>query len=127
MPRRANSFARALKDAEKRLAKAQTERAHAQTKLGQLANEIPALERTIFALKSQTSGTVQARVAPETAGLPVPPKPTVPEIPTELAKFVGPQDLSGMGSVPAPHQPSPTKIETEADTLPEPDGEELSE
>jgi hypothetical protein len=55
MPRKVNSFDRALADAEKRLAKALNERDQAQTVLNDLALEIPSLQQTISALQHQLS------------------------------------------------------------------------
>ena len=97
MPRRQNSFARALSDATKRLEKAQAERAYAQTKLGQLSNEIPALERTIAALYQQITpdrsqvGMMHERLAA---------KPPANMNPEELAKWYTERDLSSAGSIP---------------------------
>ncbi len=116
MPRRTNSFARALKDAEKRLSRAQAELSIAAERVVELNEEIPRLRQIIASLSGKT---------------PVVPVPgwtdKASTVPPELAKFVGPQDLTGMGSIPSQHPAPPMKIETEDDTLGEPEGEELSE
>jgi hypothetical protein len=51
MPRRKNSFARALADAKKRLEKAVAEQSAARMKLAELGDEIPALQFAIAALE----------------------------------------------------------------------------
>jgi len=50
MPRRTNSFARALSDAQKRLEKAQAERVTVQKRLIALNAEIPYLQSLVVAL-----------------------------------------------------------------------------
>lgn len=125
MPRRANSFARALKDAEKRLARAQAEQNKAEHRLHELSVEIPQLRQIIASLGGKEPA------APVFTHKPIPgvineAMATLPDG-SDLRSLVGPQDLSGMGSIPSQHPPSPMKIETEDDTLGEPEGEELSE
>jgi hypothetical protein len=132
VPRRTNSFARALKDAEKRLVKAQTELARSQQRVMELNAEIPRLQQIIASLSGKgvpsgtdSTGFSNTRNSAVTGGHRA---ETSAAVPAELAKFVGPQDLTGFGSIPANSgRAVPTKIETEADTLPDPDGEELSE
>src|ERR1700726_1451171 len=108
MPRRSNSFARALKDAEKDLEKAQNERARAQARLIALDAGIPALQRTIQALQQQLNGgavTGERRAETSADALLYPST-------SELEKLVGPQNLSGMGSI-------PPKMPTEDELLPD--------
>ena len=109
MPRRSNSFARALKDAEKRLEKAWTERMEAQSKLIALDAEIPQLQHIIASLNPDAKlptfthqsipGVINEVMA------------TLPDG-SDLSTLVGPQDLSGMGSI-------PPKMPTEDDLLPD--------
>ena len=113
MPRRTNSFARALKEAEKRLEKAQAERAIASGAIIALDQEIPRLQMTIAALRDQVDLTGAAQPASvETRIL----KALAPPLnlgPEELAKWYTDRDLSNVGSlVPVrPATPEPTEDE----------------
>jgi hypothetical protein len=120
MSRRLSSFAKALQDAEKRLEKALAERAYSQTKLGQLANEIPSLERTIAALKQQMNPADMPPGQLPVAAFDWKPIVPMPANDSEIAKLAGPQDLTGMGSI-------PYKQLSEDELLPEPEGEPLTE
>lgn len=115
MPRRKDSFARALKEAQDRLAKYKAERVAAQTKLLSLDMEIPKLERTIAALYGQ--------VHPEDRPLEIlkaqeqhvtPPANMTPE---ELAKWYTGRDLSGVGSI-VPDRPAAEPVD-EDELLPD--------
>lgn len=101
MPRRPNSFARALSDAEKRLEKALAERKEALEKVSALAIEIPSLERTIQALKLQMDPKAIPVFIPQR--IPGVIKEVMATLPdgSDLKSIVGPQDLTGMGSIPA--------------------------
>jgi hypothetical protein len=102
MPRRKNSFTDALNDAAKRYAKATKEREAAVKKLADLDAEIPALQQTIQALQRQLHpDDVTFRNRKNGKETTPSGEVRVPAIPPELAKYVGPQDLSGMGSIPA--------------------------
>jgi hypothetical protein len=100
-----NSFKRALAEATVKLALAMKQRAAAQKRVIELDAEIPALQQTIQALQSQlgkkgvmpsdalhkgheTLSAVTGEHRAETSA-----------IPPELVKWVGPQDLTGMGSI----------------------------
>lgn len=123
MPKK-SSFAKALADAEKRLAKAKEERTCALNKVSQLSQEIPALEQTIAALQRQINPPTEGCVPFNTVtDLPsgvykvhkegvihIP--GGVDNIPEEIAKHLV-LDLSDMGSIPAA-QPE----EKSADTAP---------
>ena len=125
MPKK-SSFAKALADAEKRLAKAKEERTCALNKVSQLSQEIPALEQTIIALKSQLGEKVVMPLAASTSTGVIPRvdmaggQPSgeragavdMKNIPEEIAKHLV-LDLSDMGSIPAA-QPE----EKSADTAP---------
>lgn len=113
MPRRKDSFSRALADAQKRLAKAIEEKKATQSKLYALEMEIPALLRTIAALKGHFE-PVQVpadRVArrPE-----IPPANMTPE---ETAKWYTERDLSNVGSV-VPERPAAELVD-EDELLPD--------
>jgi len=113
MARRTNSFARALKDAEKRLQEALNQRSTAIAQLSALEAEIPRLQQIIASL----SGKPEAKVAPETAGLPIQPPP--PNLgPEKLAKWYSDRDLSGMGSI-VPVRTGETAPQSEDETLPD--------
>ncbi len=111
MPRRINSFARALKEAETRLNRARAERVAAQTRLLSLDMEIPRLERTIRALHGQVNpeDTPIEILKAEPQYVTPPPNMT----PEELAKWYTDRDLSNVGSlVPVrPATPEPTEDE----------------
>lgn len=96
---RKNNFTRALLEAKQRLKQATVERDRAQKAMAKLSREIPDLQRTIQALE------VQLGAKP----LSVTKMATVEEVEhlitgSDLAKLAGPQDLTGMGSVPAASQ-----------------------
>lgn len=125
-----NSFSAALDAAGKRYAQATKEREKAVQTLDKLDKEIPALQQTIKALQAQlhpNSGTFRN----STTGKETTPagEVRVPALPSELAKIVGPQDLSGMGSIPPSREQLtlPQTITSEDDTLPDPDGTPLTE
>ncbi len=113
-------FQRALDAAEKRLKKATQERAACQDKERALAREIPDLEKTITALKHQLGQSYVAITSENpikieyTTGAPGPDL----IVPPELAKYAMPQDLSGMGSVPAVKGPAVKEL-TEDELLPD--------
>jgi hypothetical protein len=119
MPKRKkprNSFSAALDAAAKRYAQATKERDAAVQKLDALNQELPALQQTITALQKQLGkdahipGPVE-RDTFNAAGKALGLTPVSP-LPPELAKLVGPQDLSNMGSVP-PTAPTPQRELTE--------------
>jgi hypothetical protein len=64
MPKRKDSFSRALADATKRLEQAERQRQSTREILARLELEIPALQRTIMALDRQLNptGTTQGQV-----------------------------------------------------------------
>jgi hypothetical protein len=113
MPSRANSFARALKDAEKRLGKAQAEKKQAQARLYALDMEIPILHRTIAALR----GHFEPVQVPDKPYLPsFDPAPPANMTPEELAKWYVDRDLSGVGSI-APEKPVAPAVPVSEDEL----------
>ncbi len=107
MPRRADSFARALKDAEKRLEKALAEQYKANVVLRDLNIEIPRLKATIQVLQQQMNPASPDRVVyrDSKTGQETPPQALSPE---DLAKWYSDRDLSNVGSIPpvAPVEPS---------------------
>lgn len=126
MTRRGNSFARALKDAQDRMAKAKAERVAAQTRLLSLDMEIPKLERTVAALYSQVHPTDAPleilKADPDRVvyrnsktGQETPPQNMSPE---ELAKWYTERDLSGVGSV-VPERPATPAPQSEDEMLPD--------
>lgn len=125
-----NSFSAALDAAGRRYAQATKEREKAVQTLDKLDKEIPALRETITALQRQL-GQKPAKF--KTEGITPPTEQPAGqygvEIPEHLAKIVGPQDLSGMGSIPpSREQPTrPKQITNEDDTLPDPEGTPLTE
>jgi len=118
MPKK-SSFAKALADAEKRLAKAKEERTCALNKVSQLSQEIPALEQTIIALKSQLGEKVVMPNAaigrsPDQIVVTGDHRAVTSDIPAEIAKHLV-LDLSDMGSIPAA-QPEEKSADTAPDT-----------
>lgn len=104
MPRRQSSFARALSDAEKRLEKALAERKEALERISELAKEIPHLETIIGSLSGKGVMPIESATARHKAVALTGDSPSgerVSAIPADLAAIVGPQDLTGMGSIPA--------------------------
>lgn len=96
------SFQQALKEAQERLTEALKERVQLQKQLGALDAEIPALQQTIYALQRQVNPD-GVTFRNSRTGLETTPsgKVVVPGIPPELAAILPPQDLTGMGSIPA--------------------------
>jgi hypothetical protein len=117
MARSANSFARALKEAEHRLTVAKAERVAAQTKLLSLDMEIPRLERTIAALHGQVNpGSTPLAMLKAEPQYVTPPANMSPE---DLAKWYTERDLSAVGSI-APEKPvAPAIPVSEDDLLPD--------
>jgi hypothetical protein len=112
-------FKTALTSATKRLGKATKERTEAQKRLLALDVEIPALQSTIQALQRQLKPGVV--VSPPMVAAFIKADSTVP---LELAKFVGPQDLTGMGSI--THDPSKPRQLSEDELLPPIEGTPLT-
>lgn len=102
MPRKNNSFERALVDAEKRLAQALNERSQAQETLNDLAKEIPNLQRTVAALELQLN-----------------PQPEISPVTWTAAHF------NSKTGEQTPASPILQAV-TEEDTLPEPEGTPLT-
>ncbi len=119
MPKRKDSFARALSDAEKRLEKALAERTAAQRRLAELEREVPTLQITVAALRSQIDPTK----VPEFSQSMIPgriytdPPPNL--TPEELAKWYLGRDLSNVGSVPPAIPVAPSAPVSEDDLLPD--------
>jgi len=101
MPRRKDSFSRALADAQKRLEKAQAEQHKANVALRDLNNEIPRLKATIAVLRNQMEPS-RLTGAGRPAEEPMPPANMTPE---ELAKWYTERDLSNVGSI-VPERPA---------------------
>jgi chromosome segregation ATPase len=125
MPRRTNSFARALREAQDRLARAKAERVAAQSKLLSLDLEIPKLERTIRSLHDQlhpgeTPKAIlesEARPITERTDTPTPSPP--PNLsPEELAKWYSNVDLSKVKSI-IPERLAVAAPQSEEETLPD--------
>lgn len=113
MPKK-NTFEIALKSAEKELARAIKQREVKQKELAQLNAEIPSLQQTIQALRFQL-GKKPTKLEPPTA--PIPNSIDMSGIPPEIAKYVLPQDLTGMGSIPANSGPTIPDRELTEDEL----------
>lgn len=120
MARKQNSYTRALSDAKKALKSATLENARLEARLRELRIAIPALQATVAALQRQIEPSRHDVVFHNSktgeASLP----DGTPLSTADLAKLAGPQDLSGMGSIPA-------REPTEDELLPEPEGEALTE
>lgn len=121
MPRRPSSFAKALQDAEKRLEKALVELKEGREKVFALEQEIPSLQSAIQVLQRHINPD-SVTFKDSKTGKETSPSGTVivPGIPPDLAKLAGPQDLSGMGSIPA-------KQLNDDELLPDPEGDALTE
>ena len=124
-PSRGRAFKAALSSATKRLAKAQKERTQAQKRLLALDAEIPALQSTISALQRQIHPN-DVTFKNSKTGLETATNGTirVPAIPPELAKLVGPQDMTGFGSI--VHDPSKPIQLSDDELLPDPEGTPLT-
>jgi len=119
MPKRQNSFARALADAEKRLVKALSELASCQNRTTELSTEIPRLRQIIAALGGKV-------VMPDARQLSTLGATGVygAETSADLLALAGPQDLTGLGSI-VGEKPVQSAI-TEDELLPDPDGTPLA-
>lgn len=116
--RKRNNFSRALQEAKKRVKSATKERERIRKRLDHLNREIPSLERTIKALQQQLNpelslpvGTLSTRTL-----LPIDKIEITQPIDPELAELAGPQDLTGLGSIP-PGASGPVQPEFGEDEL----------
>ena len=120
MPRRKDSFSRALADASKRLEKAQAERTAALQRLVALDQEIPRLQITIAALRDQVDPVIKAKPVPVfEEGLRVGQTGPPPNLsPEDLAKWYSTVDLSKVKSI-VPERPTVTAPQSEEELLPD--------
>lgn len=128
-----SNFGAALTQAEKELAKAQRDRSQAQATLVYLNSQIPTLEQTIRALKNLLPNGAKLSKPDPLAGKNAVVKELAKGIPPEIAQtldpraYAPPEDLTGMGSIPAGAPKAPTKVLTEDDLLPPIPGEPILE
>ncbi len=136
MPRRKDSFAAALADAQKRLAKAKTERADATSRLVELDAEIPRLEQVIASLDPERVKEVRDDMLHGSAiavgsGIRVPadndiqrevPALTPDQVKKLAERATGP--IRG-GSIPYGGVKPPAPPVSEEEMLPNPEGEEI--
>jgi hypothetical protein len=118
-PKKKSSYSRALLEARAELKKATDTLKQAQARVAECQGRIPQLKQVIAALECKVSPLPPAVVRTIPAG----PKPNIPQIPPELAKYVGPQDLSGMGSVPPPAEATGPQSLSDDELLPDADGD----
>jgi hypothetical protein len=128
MPRRKkDSFSVALDAALARHGQATAERDTAVHTVDRLNAEIPRLEATIRVLQQQLGEEVSVGKVEEIrkAVTAIVDGPTN-AIPSEIAKLLPRQDLTGIGSIPFDAKAVPVKIASEDDLLPEIEGERLT-
>ncbi len=124
MPRRNDSFSRALADAQKRLEKAHVERTDAMSRILALDVEIPTLQITVSALRDQIDPVRKPQGKPwDWKGIvPMPVTPPTNMTPEELAKWYTERDLAGVSSIPPggakPAAPQLSEDELLPDDLP---------
>jgi len=123
-----SKFKVALAEAERKLEKAQTDLRRHREKVDGLLVHIPKLQKSVEALRQLCQSYVVTHIS-YTTTLPghrnEPPIPTRMSDGVDVAKLAGPQDLTGMGSHRPPVAAPAKEPQSENDTLPAVDGEEI--
>lgn len=117
---------KALAQTESNLDKARADLARAQQKVQMLTQRIPELQRAVESLRVLV-GVKYKPLKNLPLAIELPTVVAVPKVPkSDLLKLAGPQDLSGMGSIPAGSGPNAPQLE-EDELLPDPEGETILE